>query len=556
MNATKTNLSLLLIENDPKNAWLMKTALSNATGGPFDVQWVRNLSDGLDRLHKGGIAAVFADLFLPDSRGIETLDTLLLVAPRVPVVVLCGPDNVSIALQSVQRGACDCLLKSCLDSYSFSRTLRNLKERRAAEDILFIEREHAQVTLDSIRDAVMRTDVFGNVTYMNLPAVDLTGWSLEAAIGRPLYEVFHIIDATTRKNSGDPAELAMQQNKTVGPAACVLIARGGGKEHAVEVSVAPTHDRPGLVTGAVVVFHSLNLSNALALEIAHSAQRDFLTGLPNRALLNDRIAQAIAMTSRHAGRFAVMFLDLDQFKHINDSLGHLIGDKLLQSVGKRLLYCVRATDTLSRQGGDEFVVLLSGVDQPKDAALCAQKMLTMLKAPHFIGHHSLEISASIGISVYPDDGLDAETLIKTADTAMYQAKEHGRNNYKFFEQEMNIRAVERQAIEEHLRGALDRQEFLLHYQPKINLETGAITGCEALLRWMHPSRGLIHPLLFVPVAEDSGLILPHWQVGAARGLQAIAGLAQRRFAAPSRRRQYLRRRVSRPELPGKRSRHP
>jgi diguanylate cyclase (GGDEF)-like protein len=252
----------------------------------------------------------------------------------------------------------------------------------------------------------------------------------------------------------------------------------------------------------------LQLKDDFLSHISHSAQHDFLTGLPNRALVSDRITQAIALARRHNTRFAVLFLDLDHLKHINDSLGHVIGDKLLQSVGKRLLSCVRGSDTLSRQGGDEFVVLLSEIAQAKDAALCAQKMLTILQAPHFIGHHRLGVGASIGISVYPDDGLDAETLIKTADTAMYQAKEHGRNNYKFFEQEMNIRAVERQSIEESLRGALERQEFMLHYQPKIKLETGAITGAEALLRWLHPERGLIPSLRFVPVAEDSGLILP------------------------------------------------
>ncbi len=252
----------------------------------------------------------------------------------------------------------------------------------------------------------------------------------------------------------------------------------------------------------------LQLKDDFLSHMSHSAQHDFLTGLPNRALVNDRITQAIALARRHCTRFAVLFLDLDHFKHINDSLGHAIGDKLLQSVGERLLSCVRGSDTLSRQGGDEFVVLLSEVAQTKDAALCAQKMLTILQASHFIGHHRLGVSASIGISIYPDDGLDPETLIKTADTAMYEAKEGGRDNYKFFEQEMNLRAVERQSIEESLRGALERQEFMLQYQPKIKLETGAITGAEALVRWLHPERGLVPSSQFVPVAEDSGLILP------------------------------------------------
>jgi diguanylate cyclase (GGDEF)-like protein len=258
----------------------------------------------------------------------------------------------------------------------------------------------------------------------------------------------------------------------------------------------------------VIVFHDVSAAKAMTIKISELAQHDVLTGLPNRAYLNDRIAQAITVAHRHGTKFAVLFLDLDNFKHINDSLGHPIGDTLLQSVARRLVSCVRDSDTVSRQGGDEFIVLLSEVAEAKNAAPCAQKLLTMLKAPNFVGHHSLEVSASIGISIYPEDGLDPETLIKTADTAMYQAKKHGRNNYKFFEEEMNIRAVERQSIEEDLRGALERQEFVLQYQPKIDLRTGMITGAEALIRWLHPQRGMVSPLMFVPVAEDSGLILP------------------------------------------------
>jgi diguanylate cyclase (GGDEF)-like protein len=240
----------------------------------------------------------------------------------------------------------------------------------------------------------------------------------------------------------------------------------------------------------------------------HSAEHDFLTGLPNRMLLNDRISQAIVQAPRHDKQVAVLFLDLDGFKHINDSLGHPIGDSLLQSVAKRLEHCVRVSDTVSRQGGDEFVVLLSEAEQWEDAATVAKRILDSVALPHSIDRHDLHVTTSIGVSVYPDDGLDAETLIKNADTAMYQAKANGRHSYRFFKPEMNVRAVERQSIEEDLRRALERQEFALHYQPKIDLTTGAITGAEALLRWTHPSRGLVPPVQFVPVAEDCGLILP------------------------------------------------
>jgi diguanylate cyclase (GGDEF)-like protein len=230
--------------------------------------------------------------------------------------------------------------------------------------------------------------------------------------------------------------------------------------------------------------------------------------LPNRMLLNDRISQAIAFAPRRKRRVAVLFLDLDGFKHINDSLGHPVGDKLLQSIASRLVDCVRVSDTVSRQGGDEFVVLLSEIEQSEDAAITARRMLQAVAQPHSIDQHDLHITASIGVSVYPEDGLDADTLIKNADTAMYQAKESGRQSFEFFKPAMNARAVERQFIEEGLRRALERKEFTLHYQPKINLTTGAITGAEALLRWMHPTRGPVPPADFIPVAEDCGLILP------------------------------------------------
>jgi diguanylate cyclase (GGDEF)-like protein len=225
-------------------------------------------------------------------------------------------------------------------------------------------------------------------------------------------------------------------------------------------------------------------------------------------LLNDRISQAIALAPRHTKHVAVLFLDLDGFKHINDSLGHPVGDKLLQSITGRLVECVRGSDTVSRQGGDEFVVLLSEVAESEDAAITARRILAAVAQPHSIDRHDLHVSASIGVSVYPDDGLDADTLIKNADTAMYQAKENGRQSFQFFKPAMNARAVERQSIEEALRRALERREFALHYQPKVNLMTGEIVGAEALIRWTHPTRGLVPPAAFIPVAEDCGLILP------------------------------------------------
>jgi diguanylate cyclase (GGDEF)-like protein len=225
-------------------------------------------------------------------------------------------------------------------------------------------------------------------------------------------------------------------------------------------------------------------------------------------LLNDRISQAIALAIRNKSRIALLFLDLDGFKYINDSLGHPVGDKLLRSIAERLAACVRGSDTVSRQGGDEFVVLLSELPSLEDAAISSRRILKAVAEAHSIDHHDLHITASIGVSIYPDDGHDAEALIKNADTAMYQAKENGRGSYQFFKPAMNVRAVERQSVEESLRRAMTRHEFRLQYQPKVDLGTGEITGAEALLRWIHPIRGLVSPASFIPIAEDCGLILP------------------------------------------------
>jgi diguanylate cyclase (GGDEF)-like protein/PAS domain S-box-containing protein len=497
---------VLLIEDNPTTADKIRAALATAGGGLFDLQWVRQLSEGLEQLSKRGVAAVLLQLSLPDSKGIETFDKLFSASPDVPILIL-GNGDEALAKEAVGRGAQDYLRAGHLDSYSLPRALRNAIEHKAVEDALFVERERAVVTLNSIGDAVLCTDISGNITYLNLVAETMTGWHRDEATGKPLAEVFRIIDGGTRQTARDPMEMAVEQNRTVGLTVnCVLIRRDG-HESAIEDSAAPIHDRAGHVIGAVIVFHDVSEARAMSSQMSHSAQHDVVTSLPNRLLLNDRITQAIALARRQNRPIAVIFLDLDRFKYVNDSLGHAAGDELLQSVSKRLLAGVRASDTVSRLGGDEFVILLSEIAHPEDAATSAAKILLSLNAPHSIGGRDVDIDGSIGISIYPDDGMDAETLIKNADTAMYHAKENGRNNFQFFKADMNRKSVERQSLEGRLRQALRRREFVLHYQPKVNLDTGEITGVEALLRWQQPDRGLIPPADFVPVAEDCGLIV-------------------------------------------------
>jgi diguanylate cyclase (GGDEF)-like protein/PAS domain S-box-containing protein len=382
----------------------------------------------------------------------------------------------------------------------------NLRERHLHE--IWRREEWFRVTVDSIGDAVICTDSQSNITLLNLVAERLTGWSQPEANGRAMDEIFRLVDPTTREVIANPMEKAIKLNRTGHlPPNCVLIRRDG-HEIFIEDSASPIHNRQGEITGSVIVFRDVTTARALSEQIRHASEHDFLTDLPNRLLLNDRLGQAIALAQRHKGHVAVLLLDLDGFKHINDSLGHLVGDKLLESVAHRLLACIRTPDTVSRQGGDEFVLVLQEVQGPEDAAVTARRVLKAVSKAHSIDEHNLFVTASIGVSMYPADGLNAESLLKNADTAMYQAKDNGRQCCKFFEPAMNIRAVERQTIEEDLRYALERNEFTLDYQPKIDIGTGIITGVEALIRWMHPIRGRVPPLKFIQVAEDSGLILP------------------------------------------------
>jgi diguanylate cyclase (GGDEF)-like protein/PAS domain S-box-containing protein len=484
--------------------------LGSVTEEQFHVEWVTGLSDGIERIRDEGVRAVVLDLNLPGSHGLEAFDPLFQAAPDVPILILSDTETEEMARKAVQNGAKHYLLKEQADGYRLRWTVRSMIDRRAAET-LAMENESATATLNSIGEAVLCTDENGNITYLNRFAEKLTGWLRSEAMGLPAAEVLRLIDSVSGASVDNAVAAILQGDRSANVEICSIhctLVRRDGVEFGIEDRVTSIDDAGGHGIGTVMTIRDVSMARAASLEISREAQHDSLTNLPNRTLFNDRLTQAISLADRQRKKLAVLFVDLDQFKRINDSLGHAMGDKLLRSVAGRLLSCVRRSDTVCRLGGDEFVILLTQVEQSEDAAITARKILRAVGAPHIVDDKSLDISVSIGGSTYPGDGLDAESLMNQADAAMYEAKLHGRNGYQFYRSDMRTRVAKRLQLEGDLRYALGRNEFLLHYQPKINLQSGQITGMEALIRWIHPEHGLLMPSAFIPIAEECGLIVP------------------------------------------------
>jgi diguanylate cyclase (GGDEF)-like protein/PAS domain S-box-containing protein len=290
----------------------------------------------------------------------------------------------------------------------------------------------SKVALAHVSDGVMIADRDGRITHLNPVAESLTGWASADAIGRPMEDIFRVINGQTRHPAVNPARRAMAENRVVDLAADALLIQRDGSEIAIEDSAAPVLNDDGVAVGAVIVFHDERQSRERVLQMEHLAYHDLVTGLPNRALLLERMHRAIGLARRHRKQVGMLFIDLDNFKGVNDSLGHFAGDQLMQSIAAVLASSVRDSDTVSRSGGDEFLVLLSEIEGASDAAKVADKLLLALQSPHLLDGHSVPAAASIGISIFPDDGTTVEKLIRNADAAMYRAKAKGGTCYHFY----------------------------------------------------------------------------------------------------------------------------
>ncbi len=377
----------------------------------------------------------------------------------------------------------------------------DIDERKSAE-----ERLHLQAAaLEAAANAIVITDRQGTIVWVNAAATALTGYSKEELLG----------NNPRLFKSGEQSESYYVNLWTTISSGKVwkgeiLNRRKDGTTYTEETTITPVAQGSGNPADTHYIAIKQDITDRKVAEerVEFLAYYDALTALPNRTLLKDRLSQALARARRQKDKVALLFLDLDRFKIINDSLGHSLGDHLLQDVAARLRTWAREQDTAARLGGDEFLVVLTGIKDIPDAAVAAERLMDTMTAEFVVQGHSLSVSCSLGISIFPEHGTNAETLIKHADAAMYSAKDRGRNNFQFFKDDMNAEVVERLTLENSLRGALEKKELFLLYQPQMDIVTGRISGLEALLRWQHPDLGLIPPDKFIRIAENSGLIIP------------------------------------------------
>jgi len=493
-------MNILLIEDHKPDAVLLRELLTENTKQSFHLVHAERLEEGLALADRERFDVALLDLSLPDAFGHDTFRRLHQQAPNLPIIVLTGFDDEDLAIKLAQAGAQDYLVKSDLNSGILYRSMHYAIERKRVEEKLRL----AATVFESTLEGILITDAKTNIISVNPALCSITGYRAEEIIGST-----PDILKSERHSHAFFRQLWDILNKTGQWRGEIWNRRKNGEVFPAWVNISAVPNSSASDTSHyVAVFTEITELKLSEERLNYLAHHDPLTGLPNRLLFHDRLEQAVLQAQRNKYMIAVMFLDLDRFKIINDTLGHLIGDELLVAVAERLKRCAREIDTIARLGGDEFAVIITQIVQEEDVGLVAQKIIQTLSSVYSVGGYEVFITASIGINLYPGIDNDRGKLLENADVAMYHAKQFGRNNYKFYSTDMNAVAFERLMLETNLRRALERQEFRLYYQPQIDMQSGSVNGVEALIRWQHPDLGLVSPLEFIPLLEETGLILP------------------------------------------------
>lgn len=490
-------LRVLLVEDDPDDAELIALELGR-NGFRLSSERVQDRSATEAALARNSWDLVLSDHAMPGFSAHGVLELLATADAETPCIVISGAIGEEAAVSLLKAGAVDYVNKNRLHMLAPAarRALRESRERRArraAEEALRESEARFRLIAENARDLIAMTNTAGRFVYVSPSFQTVLGYSEEELLNSGPLELIHPEDRPGFKQwqAMDHFELRLRDS--------------GGNWRWVEgsTSLVMWQGEPHLVN----ISRDISSQKEMTERLKRMAFFDPLSGLPNRTLLHDRLRQALAHAHRVDRSVGVMFLDLDNFKLLNDSLGHEFGDQVLQAAARLILECVREEDTVARLGGDEFVVVLPTIDAPEDAARVAEKIQRQLARPFNLRGQELVLGASMGIAISDGERHSPDDLLKHADLAMYLAKEGGKGNYRFFTPAMDLGAVDRLNLERELRQAIERGELLLHYQPQLNLDDRRITGMEALIRWQHPERGLLLPAHFIPLAEETGLIM-------------------------------------------------